>query len=448
MLHSTEEILARIARLLERSPAARTSVLWREELAGTAGHGGRARPPGQTLSRTVVVGVEEGGRSGSCAVSSDDPDLLAMAVREATAAARLHPGPPWPDRPEPGPEPGPPEARLPLHDPELAGLDPEQASRHLAGLLERRASGQLSWWDARLVVADSRGLRRSAALTAASLELRWGRRAGAGHAGHAARSLAALEPEGVAARARRRHAAAGLEEEELRPGEAPPAVLAGEAAARLLAVFAAAAFDGRGHAEGSSWLARADRPAALSPLLSVVDDPLASDGLPLPFDLEGAPKRRHPLLDRGRPGAPVAGGALAAESGGVPSGHALGAGEALPLHPRLVPGSASEAELLAEAAGGIWIGEIGPVELFDPPRLGARFAARGVRRIDAGGELGAPLADLGWEGPLAELLGAVAGVGRETVCRPVGIGWLGGAVAPCLRLGRLPGRCYPLPATL
>ncbi|MCZ7649836.1 MAG: metallopeptidase TldD-related protein [Thermoanaerobaculia bacterium] len=112
-----------------------------------------------------------------------------------------------------------------------------------------------------------------------------------------------------------------------------------------------------------------------------------------------------------------------------------------------MPGSASEEELLAEAAGGIWIGEIGRVELFDPPRLGARFAARGVRRIDPGGALAAPLPDLGWEGSLAELLGAVAGVGRQTVCRPLGIGWMGGAVAPCLRLGRLPGRCRPLPGT-
>ncbi|HSM51478.1 MAG TPA: hypothetical protein VLA75_08760, partial [Thermoanaerobaculia bacterium] len=148
MLHSTEEILARIARLCERSAAVRTSVVWREELAGTAGHGGRARAPGQTLSRTVVVGVEEAGRSGTCAVSSDDPGLLEMAVREATAAARLHPGPPWapladPEGPEGPEEPEPPPPLL--HDPEIAGLDPGEASRRLAGLLERRASGQLSW---------------------------------------------------------------------------------------------------------------------------------------------------------------------------------------------------------------------------------------------------------------------------------------------------------------
>lgn len=437
MLHSTEEILARIARLFERSAAAHTSVVWQEELAGTAGLGGRARAPGQTLSRTVVVGVEEAGRSGTCAVSSDDPGLLEMAVREATATARLHPGPPWaalPGRPSEIPEPSPP-----LHDPEIAGLDPGEASRRLAGLLERRASGQLSWWDARLVVADSRGLSRSAALTAASLELRWGRRAGAGHAAHAARSFTALDPAAVAVRARRRHAPAGMEEEELRPGEEPAAALSGEAAARLLAAFAAAAFDGRGFAEGSSWLARADRAATLSPLLSAVDDPFGPDGLPLPFDLEGRPKRRHPLLDRGLPGAPVTSGVLAAGLGRPATGHALGAGEALPLHPRLLAGSATEEELLSEAAGGIWIGEAGPVEIFDPGRLGARFAARGVRRIEAGGALGAPLPDLVWQGSLAALFGAVAGVGRECVCRPVGAGWMGGAVAPCLRLDRLAG---------
>ncbi|HNZ95807.1 MAG TPA: ferrous iron transport protein B, partial [Thermoanaerobaculia bacterium] len=43
----------------------------------------------------------------------------------------------------------------------------------------------------------------------------------------------------------------------------------------------------------------------------------------------------------------------------------------------------------------------------------------------------------------AVIIGAVAGVGRESVCRPAGGGWLGGAVAPALRLSRLAG-LYPL----
>ncbi len=439
MLHSTEEILTRIERLLTDSPAARTSVVWCEERAGSAGHGGRARPPGQTFSRTVVVGVEEAGRTGTCAVASDDPAFLLMAVREALAAARLDPGPPWgPPPPSEAGEEGPP-----LHDPGLAALTPEAAAKRLAGLLEKRGSGQLSWWEARLVVADSRGLRRAAALTAGALELRWGRRAGAGHAAHAARSLAGLDPERVAARARSRHPGADLEEGGLAPGEAPAVVLAGEAAARLLAAFSAAAFDGHAYAVGDSWLARGGGELLLSPLLDVEDDPLSAAGLPLPFDFEGRPKGRHPLLVRGRPGAPVTDAGLAARIGQAETAHALGGGAALPLHPRLAPGEESEEELRRAAEGGIWIGEVGPPELFDRVRLGTRLVARGVRRIGPDGALAEPLADLGWEGELGELFGAVAGVGRESVCRPAGGGWLGGAVAPALRLSRLAG-LYPL----
>lgn len=435
MLHSTEEILTRIERLLTDSPAAQTSVVWCEEIAGSAGHGGRARPAGQTLSRTVVVGVEEAGRTGSCAVASDDPAFLLMAVREAVAAARLDPGPPW--APLPPPDAG--ERVGSLHDPELATLTPEAAARRLAGLLEKRGSGQLSWWDARLVVADTRGLRRAAALTAGALELRWGRRSGAGHAAHAARSLAGLDPEGVAARARRRHPGAELAEGVIAPGEAPAVVLAGEATARLLAAFCAAAFDGHAYAAGDSWLVRGGAAALLSPLLEVVDDPLSAAGLPLPFDFEGRPKGRHPLLVGGRPGAPVTDGRLAGRIGQAATAHALGGGEALPLHPRLAPGEESEEELRRAAEGGIWIGEIGPPELFDRVRLGTRLVARGVRRIGPGGALAEPLADLGWEGELGELFGAVAGIGRESVCRPAGGGWLGGAVTPALRLSRLAG---------
>ena len=95
---------------------------------------------------------------------------------------------------------------------------------------------------------------------------------------------------------------------------------------------------------------------------------------------------------------------------------------------------------MARGRGGIWIGGLTPG--FDRVRLGTTRGP-GVRRIGPDGALAEPLADLGWEGELGELFGAVAGVGRESVCRPAGGGWLGGAVAPALRLSRLAG-LYPL----
>jgi predicted Zn-dependent protease len=112
--------------------------------------------------------------------------------------------------------------------------------------------------------------------------------------------------------------------------------------------------------------------------------------------------------------------------------------EAVPGHLFLLPGGASEAELLRAAEGGIWIAALDPLEAFDPRSLRFRAVARGARGITRGA-LGASLPDLIWEDELPGLLSRVLAVGSELVPVATGSGLFRATTAPMLAVVRGPG---------
>ena len=107
--------------------------------------------------------------------------------------------------------------------------------------------------------------------------------------------------------------------------------------------------------------------------------------------------------------------------------------EAVPGHLFLLPGTASEDELLQAAEGGVWIAALDPLEAFDPGALRFRAVARGARLI-TGGALGRALPDLIWEDSLPDLLSRVLAVGSELVPVATGAGLFRATTAPMLAL--------------
>jgi PmbA protein len=413
-----DEMLSRLSRVVEASPADATEIAWIEARRDRLGTGKRRRD-GERRERTLLVRVRESGRSGFHRTGEATVSELENAVRIALAQARLSPpaSPPPSTGRAPAAEPaaGRSTDRGPeLYDRELAELDEARARDLVQRLAGRSGAARLGWSMARVAVAGNEGRLRSAEVTAAALEVSHGRGPAAGSATAASRSLAGLAPEAVAERARRRAAPEDLAELPSTP--APLLLLAPEATASLVDLLHRFALSAAALREGTSALCDRLGQRVFHPALTLRDDATDPRGLPFPFDLSGEAKRVVDLIGQGV--------ALAAADD-----------ESLASHLALLPGSCDEGEVLRLASDeGLAVASLSPIECFDPGGLRFRAVARGVRRIERGA-LGRAVPDLLWDDRLESVLGRIVGVGREVVAQGGDEPLLQGISAPALVVG-------------
>ncbi len=160
-------------------------------------------------------------------------------------------------------------------------------------------------------------------------------------------------------------------------------------------------------------------------ILSVLDDPsTAPASVRRATDDEGAPVVRRWLLRQGVVEQPLADRLWARISDAFEPGAGRRASRHEPPGPRsthleLVPGEASEEDLLTGADGGLWVAEADRGRL-DP--LTGRFVLEVpcARRIRSGGKAD-PIGRFALVGTVAELVERVAAVGRDAVF--AGAGW-------------------------
>ena len=160
--------------------------------------------------------------------------------------------------------------------------------------------------------------------------------------------------------------------------------------------------------------------------------------MPFPFDLEGSPKRRLELILEGQPSTVALNKYQGAEAGMRPTAQSVGGQDALFGNLFLLPGSASEDELLAAADGGIRIGWLQPPECFEPSQLHFRAIARCAQRIE-NGRLGATLPDFAWEESLLRAFARLRAVGRESAVHSTPTTPLGAIAAPAIVLADAEG---------
>jgi predicted Zn-dependent protease len=483
-LASLDEMMARLERALAASPADSTEIVWiearrtqvtagrgRRDQARAAGPGGRA-----PCERNLLVRVRQSGRTGLHRTGGVEPSELENAVRDAAAQARLAPptpaeplagagagdrrgaaaptaapaaggaasaGAPAPAAGPGGPGPGRGDA---IYDPELAELEAVRARALLDGAAERGELLRLSWLEGRVTVVNSAGLRQAAQVTAASFEASCGRGPGAGRAAGAARRLDTLYLQDTLDRARARHTAAPAgddagEDAAVAPAPAAgpaglPMVLSEQSAAALIALLNRHALSAAAQRDPGCGLHGRLGGPVLASCLSLRDDGTDPRALPFPFDLAGWPKRPVDLFVDGVFATPAVDARLAAEIGRPSTPHGMAPDESIAANLLLLPGDREplpEAELLRQAADGIWIGALDGLECFDPGRLRFRARARGGRRID-GDALGPPLPDFLWEDDLLGALARAAALGDRPATIATGDMLFGATVAPLLAL--------------
>jgi len=171
-----------------------------------------------------------------------------------------------------------------------------------------------------------------------------------------------------------------------------------------------------------------------SDLVTMVDDPLDPDGLPMAFDYEGVAKERVSLLDHGLCGDVVYDAQTAARAGRRSTGHGLPAPNPygpFPLNMVMSPGTSSREELIGGLDRGLLVTRFHYTNPVHPKLCIITGMTRDGTFLVEGGRIVGPVRNLRYTQSYLDALAGVAAVGRD---RRTLKGFLGGVVVPAVRI--------------
>ena len=380
--------------------------------------GSEVHQPTLIEDESVFLRVIRGARAGTAAGNRVDADGLRELARRAEEAADASAEDP--EQPTPAGAAAIPDAAG--NDEETAELDAAEQARLAAAAID--AAGDLPVYGfftsgaATVAVVTSAGFAGEQTATDAVVLALAATDGASGYAEQTAWAVRDVDPAQVARDAvdlARRTTGAG----ELAPGSYR-AVLGPYALGELLQYFAYDAFSGLALLEERSYLSGRLGERHFDEKVSISDDALDPRGLPKPFDFEGVPKERVPLVENGVLRGAVWDLASAARAGDSQrsTGHApppaLRRWGPLPFALSMAAGEAESIDELAEAIGdGIYITRVHYLGIVEPRQgILTGMTRDGTFRI-RDGKLAQPLVNLRFTVAMPDVLADVPGLTRE-----------------------------------
>ena len=217
-------------------------------------------------------------------------------------------------------------------------------------------------------------------------------------------------------------------------------ILEPEAVAELITWLGYIAFGAKSVQERTSFLSGRMGERVMGRHITIYDDGRDPEGLPIPFDAEGVPKRKVVLVDRGKAAGFVSDTTYGRLYGHPSTGHALPPDEAegpLPLNLFMEPGPARRADLIRSCPRGLLIPRFHYVNGLLNPReaLMTGLTREGAFLIEDG-KLKAPITTMRFTQGLLEAFSHVAGVSKERRLIADPAQESGCAVMPTVRLAK------------
>ena len=166
--------------------------------------------------------------------------------------------------------------------------------------------------------------------------------------------------------------------------------------------------------EGRSWICGIQGTRAMKESVSIWDDGASLDGWPMPFDVEGVPRRRVELVESGVINAPVHNTYTAAQDGVASTGHQVYfTGPPVASNLFMRPGDQTVAELIASTQRGLYITRFFYTRLSHNRGCVMTGMTRDGTFLIENGELRHPVKDLRFTQSYVDALAGVEGVGHE-----------------------------------
>jgi len=154
------------------------------------------------------------------------------------------------------------------------------------------------------------------------------------------------------------------------------------------------------------------------PRISIVDDGLDPEGLPMPFDFEGVPKQRVEIIKAGVANAVVYDSYTAQKEGKRSTGHSLPQPNTSgPVAGNLFmsAGASSLADMLASTERGLWVTRFHYVNPLHPLKATLTGMTRDGTFLIEHGQITRPVRNLRFTQSMVEALRSVEMIGRERI---------------------------------
>ncbi len=362
---------------------------------------------------TVALTLESDGRVSQATAKVSEADALERFVAETAEAVSVAPvNDDWPGFTPPT---DPLHGGRPQHS-EASPGDRAQAVRAFVDAApDLRAAGYCRTASTDVVYANSLGhsLQTEQSVSVLDGIHQTDESAGSAHAaGHA---MGDLDPDAAgelaADRARR-----GRDPVHVPPGEYE-VVLGPEAVATILTFLCFYGFNAKAVVEDQSFVRLGEQ--QFDPGLTVVDDAGDPRALGLPFDLEGTPKRRLSLIERGVSTSLAVDRRQGPKLGMASTGHAAvflgGYFGALPTSIFVEPGERTDEELIGDVERGLYVATFNYVRILDPRTSVATGLTRNGTFLIEDGEVTRGVKNLRFTQSFAGALspGQILGVGSD-----------------------------------
>lgn len=190
--------------------------------------------------------------------------------------------------------------------------------------------------------------------------------------------------------------------------------------------------------DGSSFFVGNIGKQILGANFTLADDAVDAGFLPFPFDLEGLPKRRVPLIERGVVRTPAVDKAYADRLGFPPTATCwnLGGSEhGAAFHLAIDGGDATREELIRSTKHGIWVTRFNYVNgLLEPKTALMTGTTRDGTFLIRDGEVVARLPNLRWTQSIVEAFSRIEGLTRERRRVATWYNHFGGTIAPVMKI--------------
>ena len=283
--------------------------------------------------------------------------------------------------------------------------------------------------------ANTHGVRRYAVMTAADAAAIATGRHGTGYATDASRGP--IDIAGIGREALRRATLRSGAETTIGSGPID-VILEPAATGELLEWLDMIAFSGSAFEDGSSFFVGNIGKQLLGSNLTIADDATDPDFLPFPFDLEGLPKRRVPLIERGVIRTPVVDKAWADRLKIAPTANAWSLGSAEhghALHLSVDPGDATREALIASTRRGVWVTRFNYVNgLLEPRNATMTGMTRDGTFLIENGEVVGRLPNLRWTQSIVEAFGRIEAMSAERRRSASWFNDFGGTISPVMKI--------------
>ncbi len=387
-------------------------------------------------SGEVIVAAVLGKRMGVASTNVTTPAGLRRCARQAVELAKL-----TPENRDFKALPGPkPYSNLATYFESTAACAPIQRAEAIRGFIDRAhrlgltLAGAFSTGYGEVAVANTLGVRTYQALTAADLNIVAHAEDSSGYAFGLHRDLERLNLDALADQAMEK-CATSRKPQDIAPGRYT-VVLEPPAVGELLEWMGYIGFGAKQVEEGTSFMAGRIGQPITGESVTILDNALDSDGLAMPFDFEGVPKQRVPLIEGGVARAVVYDTLMAGKDGTESTGHGMPPGSGsgpLPLNLQMAGGDVPLADLVSRVDRGLLVTRFHYVNgLLDTRRAKMTGMTRDGTFWIEGGRVRHPVKNLRFTEEVLEAFRRIEAVSRERWTVAASWGEIGALAAPAL----------------